>query len=259
MSPNPSNSLAVPPVQWIRLARVDSTQAELKRRLTLDPHLPAWTVVLAEAQTQSIGRHGRSWITLPGALALSVLLRPELASQAMPWISVAAGLAMVDGLAELGIEARLKWPNDIMSHGLKVGGLIAHALEIDSHTRAVALGLGLNLTGQRSAFNTWQLEQASTLEAENGAIEASIDHIAELWLAWLNNRLASLEADGPSSLLPDYRRALADVGRRAQVRTADEKHISGKLVGVNDQGELEIQTDSGRIETVLAGIVEWHM
>lgn len=244
--------------RWHHHTRLDSTQAELKRLLAADSRLAPWTVVTAQYQDQGVGRHGRSWITTRDALAISVLLRPQLASSSLPWLGATAGLAMVDALTHFGLGARIKWPNDIVVNGRKVCGLIAHAVYADMADPAIVVGLGLNMCGARAEFEAAGLPQASSLEAECGVIRASALDIAEQWLAWLNNRLASLTRHGPESQLADYRLALSDTGRDAVVRTADDRLVHGRLMGVNERGELVVQTIEGITETVLAGIVEWQ-
>lgn len=176
----------------------------------------------------------------------------------MPWISAAAGIAAVDSLRDYGIEARLKWPNDILVHEYKVGGLIAHAGYEAGGSATVIVGLGLNLRGARADFQALGLHHASSVEAETGEAPPPVRAVAELWLAWLNNRLVSLARIGPSALLDPYRELLADVGKFATVRTADMRQIQGYLRGVTDHGELRVQTREGEEETVLAGIVEWQ-
>lgn len=111
---------------------------------------PEGLLVLAEEQTAGRGRAGRSWWAPPGtAILSSLLLRPTLARERLAYIGMIAGLAMTDVLQTIvGVDARLKWPNDIVLEGKKLGGILLESLWSGDQLEAVILGLGLN-TGVR--------------------------------------------------------------------------------------------------------------
>ena len=101
-------------------------------------------VVVAEVQTAGRGRQGRSWVSEPGNLLASVLLRPEMSQLA--FIPIIGGIAIARAVRKTtGLDPRIKWPNDLMVHGRKVAGILAEsAIAGDSVCYAV-LGIGVNV------------------------------------------------------------------------------------------------------------------
>src|SRR6185369_13879593 len=137
-------SSTAPAPSIVRVGRVDSTQAiafGLAAQGAADR-----TVVVAESQAAGRGRRGRVWVDEPGAsLLLSVIVRPRLPPARLPLLSLAAGVAVAETLAEAtGLSPRLKWPNDVLVDGAKIAGIL-----LESRLGAaplVVLGIGINLT-----------------------------------------------------------------------------------------------------------------
>lgn len=124
------------------LAAVGSTNALVAERARAGE--PAGLVVVAEQQTAGRGRLDRSWVSPPRAgLTMSVLVRPNLPPVHWPWLPLLTGLAVRDAVAEqTGLEAGLKWPNDVLVGGRKTCGVLAEVAE----PGAAVLGIGLNVT-----------------------------------------------------------------------------------------------------------------
>jgi len=131
-------------VRLVQLREIGSTQDEL-HRLAADG-APAGTAVVADVQTAGRGSRGRSWSSPAGGLWLSVLWRPR-AGDDPQLLSLRAGLAaarLLDSLGELP-AAQLKWPNDVMLGGRKLGGLLCEARWHGTELSWVAIGIGLNV------------------------------------------------------------------------------------------------------------------
>ena len=120
---------------------------------------PEGTVAVADEQTAGRGRLGRSWIAPPGAsLLVSTLVRPALAPEALSLVTMAAGLACIAAVRELGgIEAGLKWPNDVVVDDRKLAGILA-----EKDADAVVVGMGCNVH-----WDTFPAELASIATACN--------------------------------------------------------------------------------------------
>jgi BirA family biotin operon repressor/biotin-[acetyl-CoA-carboxylase] ligase len=121
-----------------------STNADLlvKARSGADEGL----VLVAEAQTSGRGRMGRRWISPPRrALTFSVLLRPAVPAGLLGWVPLLAGVAVASALQQTaGVDARLKWPNDVLVDGAKIAGILA-----ERWGNAVVIGTGINVLQQR--------------------------------------------------------------------------------------------------------------
>jgi BirA family biotin operon repressor/biotin-[acetyl-CoA-carboxylase] ligase len=223
----------------VRLASVDSTQryaAELARDGAADR-----TVVTAETQTAGKGRRGRRWHDAPGAsLLVSVITRPSLAPARLPTLSLAAGIAVIDALAAVGVTARLKWPNDALVNGRKVAGVL-----LERHGDAVVLGIGINV--QPASIPPALAGEATSVAGENGHPDR--ERLLHALMAALDHWRAILERDGFEAVRERWHEVSDTPGRRVAV-----DGIAGVAVGIDHDGALLVATESGT-QRVVAGDV----
>ena len=229
----------------IHLGEVDSTNLELGRRIAADS--PEFTVVVADSQTAGRGRLGRNWTSEPGSsLAVSILLRPAPASRG--WVTLLAGVAMARALRELGLEAFVKWPNDVLIASKKVSGILAE-LRADG---SVILGVGLNLKNQQGAPDT-----ATSLEAQG--IEVTADKALAYFLAAFRSRYSVLEqsADfGITKTLNELAEICGTLGEKVRADFPDGHSITGTAKSIDRNGQLVIETPE--LISVSAADV-WHL
>lgn len=229
------------------LDEIGSTNTELVRRVTEDP--AAWlspAALVTDHQTAGRGRLGRSWSAAAGdSLAISVLLRPRVPRERLGWLSLAAGAAMTEALAGLGVAARAKWPNDVLIDGRKVCGVLAEALPDGA---GVVIGAGLNHAADRAAL---PVPTATSLAAEGGPTDP--DLLVTAYLERLLARVHDFEAvggDPDRSGLRDAVRAASDtIGRRVRVLRGDET-VVGEAVDIDVEGRIVV--DRGPIDGTVA-------
>jgi BirA family biotin operon repressor/biotin-[acetyl-CoA-carboxylase] ligase len=228
---------AAPPV--VRLETVDSTQrhaAALAAEGAADG-----TAVLADTQTQGRGRRGRVWLDTPGeSLLLSVVLRTSLPLARLPTLSIAAGVAVAEALIECGVDARLKWPNDVVVGGRKIAGVL-----LERHGDAVILGLGVNVA--QTSVRSQLAAQATSVAIEGG--RADRDAVLVAVLAAVTRWRARLEREGFEPVRARWTALASMLGRRV---TADA--VAGTAIGLDDDGALLVETEAGATR-VLAGDV----
>ena len=123
-----------------------STMDEAARLAQAGPSAegPEGTVVVAETQTASRGRLGRTWVSRPGNLYLSVVFRPRL--QDLPSLSCLGAVAVVRAIRQAtGLNPRLKWPNDVLLSGKKVAGVLVESAVQGERVQYAVLGIGINV------------------------------------------------------------------------------------------------------------------
>jgi len=192
-------------VRWFdELDSTNRVAAELARSGAADG-----LVVGADHQTAGRGRRGRTWESRPGAsLLVSVVLRPAPALA-----TLAAGVAAAEACeAVVAGPVHLKWPNDVMSAGGKLGGILSELVG-----EAVVVGLGLNLG--------WAPPGAACLGAD-----VDRDRLLEAWLSAL---------DEPSDVLARYRARCSTLGHRVRVELPGER-VEGTAHAVDAQGRLMV-------------------
>lgn len=218
------------------------------------------TVLIAEEQTAGVGRRARSWVSPKGGLYLSVLLRPNGVPFAnLGSLALVAGLAVTDVTADLGVDAALKWPNDVLAgpdRG-KCAGILAEA--VAGAASAVVLGIGVNVRPLGAGVPPGPGGLRPTSLAENGARTTDRTTIASLLLSALAEREKRWrDADGDLSragLLDHYRARCETLGRQVQVLLPGETTLLGTAADVNPAGQLVVLDDQGETRTVLAGDV----
>lgn len=248
-----------------RYARVDvvettgSTNADLRE--ALQNGAADRTVLLAEQQTAGVGRRARTWSSPKGAgLYLSIALRPAgVPFAALGSLSVVAGLAAHAVATEAGVDAVLKWPNDMLAgpQRAKCAGILAEAVAGDE--TAVVLGIGLNVLPLGADVPAGPGGLPATSLAEQGATEtdrttlalALLTHFDELERRWRQ----SGGEPAAAGLLADYRVRCATLGQDVRVQLPDGTELTGRAADLDPDGRLQVDVPDGRRLTVSAGDV----
>jgi BirA family biotin operon repressor/biotin-[acetyl-CoA-carboxylase] ligase len=230
-----------------------STNAELLKMA--EEGAPDWTVVVAGHQGAGRGRLGRTWVSSPGSsLLVSVLVRPTLPPAESPIITLAAGASMAEALrAACGVEARCKWPNDVVVGERKLAGILVEArVESDRLVHAI-IGAGVNVRQSAGDF-----APAIRSAATSVAMEGGRQDLAALLREFLVRLRRSCEpaADGLSAfVLEAYRGLSATLGRKVEAWTTSGATVRGRAAGLGPSGELLVETDAG-IQRVAFGEIE---
>ncbi|QWF79315.1 biotin--[acetyl-CoA-carboxylase] ligase [Amycolatopsis sp. CA-230715] len=243
------------------VASTGSTNADLREAASADDPAPDRTVLIAETQTAGVGRRARRWSSPKGAgLYLSVLLRPHEVSFAnLGSLAVVAGLAVHDTATAVGVDAVLKWPNDVLAgpDRAKCAGILAEAVAGEEF--AVVLGIGLNVRplGERVPSGPGGL--AATSLAEQGATVTDRTEIAVKLLTAFAEREARWRAAAGdlarAGLLDAYRVHCATIGQDVKIMLPDGGSLVGTATGVDGAGQLTLTALDGTARTVFAGDV----
>ena len=210
------------------------------------------TVVLADGQRAGRGRQGRAWSSPTGAgLYGSVVLRPGAVVPSL--LTLAAGVALADGVrAASGLEARLKWPNDVLAGGRKLAGILAEScLQPDGAAPAIVLGFGINV--RAAAHPPAVAALATSLEEELGRTVDRGLLLAEC-LAALAARYGDLQGGRSAGVLAAWRDR-ADLERPVEWDDAGQPR-RGVAVAIDEAGALVVRTGSGLVH-LTAGEVRW--
>jgi BirA family biotin operon repressor/biotin-[acetyl-CoA-carboxylase] ligase len=205
---------------------------------------PDLALVVADEQTAGRGRSGRHWHTPPGrALAFSLVMRPtaEEASCASRLAGLGC-LAVTDALAQLGLEAAIKWPNDVLLGGKKVTGVLAESVWIGGSLRAAIVGIGINVL-EGSAPSSRSLFPTTTVESETGRPPDRLQLLRACVSALLRWR-SQLASDAFWNAWNDR---LAYVGETVTLTAGGRQDMHGVLVGLERDGSLLLHTDHGPV------------
>lgn len=236
----------------IHLAEVDSTNAYALRRADALPHS---TVIVADRQTSGRGRAGRHWHSPAGNLYMTLVLKefsPIVRSSGLGWLPLAMAMAVARCLEELGLSPGIKWPNDVLLPEGKVAGILAEARWQQGRPATIALGAGVNLNMPLEEMEHLDVPVASAAQARGQPVDR--DDFAENLLDQFRRILNSLEATGPEELKQEIYNRAWFLGRNITV-SQGPRALTGRAVGIDDQGALMVEDALGQLHTVLAGDV----
>lgn len=217
-------------------------------------------VVVAGHQTAGRGRRGHTWSSPPGAgLYFSTVVRPPVAPHVdgvpslLGLLTLAAGLAVAEGVGHAtGLEASLKWPNDLF-YGHKLAGVLAEGHHIGTAEQHVAVGVGINLLDVSYVSDR---ERATSLERELGRVPDAGLVLAEVLAAWAGRYQDLL--DGRYARVVDRWRIRATglAGRPVTWVDARGEH-EGTTTGVDAAGALLVDTGV-EVVRITSGAVQWQ-
>ncbi len=239
--------LATLDVEWI----VDSSNSVLLRREGVADGAQA---LLVEGQSGGRGRRGRTWRSpLAANLYLSLARRYAGGLARLGGLSLAAGVAVAEALRSLGVAVQLKWPNDLVVDGCKLGGLLVEGGGEHAGPARAVVGLGLNVcmppAASRGIDQPW-----TDLATVAPAAAASRNALAATLLSWLLPALEQFDRDGLEPFRERYAAFDALRDREVAVIGAGDA-LHGVASGLADDGGLRVRMPNGEVRSVHAGEV----
>ncbi|HET9961915.1 MAG TPA: biotin--[acetyl-CoA-carboxylase] ligase [Nitrospiraceae bacterium] len=233
------------------VASTESTNADAVRYIQglADAAVPHGMTIVSECQRAGRGRRGRRWHSpAEGNIYCSIILAPNrqlsAASQALSWTPLAAALAAADSLARYGAsQALVKWPNDVMVNGKKVGGILCEQAMTPDKQPAIIVGLGLNVNGEPASMPTDIRATTTSLAAE---LKHSVDRaalLADLFLH-LERRWDRLWSEGPDSVAMEFRQRCDTIGKQVRITFSEQEVVEGLALAIGDDGHLKVLVQS---------------
>jgi len=229
--------------------KVDSTnRVALELGHAGEPH---GALVVAEEQTAGRGRAGRTWVSDNSAgIYMTLLLRPRLAPSLAPVLTMAAGLAVRDAIAEIAaLEPDIRWPNDVLLGGKKVCGILTEMYAEPDRVKFVVCGIGVNVN--QSKMPDALAKIGTSLLRETGRVHSRVDIVVRL-LRRFEGYYNQLVTQGAAPIVRRFSEVSSYAkGKRVRV-TAGAESFVGVTAGLDAAGLLLVKRDGGRTETVLA-------
>lgn len=195
-------------------------------------------VVVADEQTGGRGRLDREWVSPSGGVWLSILTRPDLPPHQVPVFTLAGAIAVTRAVRNCGVDATIKWPNDVQVDGKKLAGILTEMEGEADRVSWLIAGIGLNANVDPASLPTEQ--PATSLRAEVGDVNRR-----ELVQDLLDS-FAKLTAD-PDAIVSAWREYATTIGQRVRIDTGDGT-VEGEAVDIEFPGTLVVETSEGRVE-----------
>ncbi|MCI8949600.1 MAG: biotin--[acetyl-CoA-carboxylase] ligase [Lachnospiraceae bacterium] len=215
---------------------------------------PEGTLVVAESQTAGKGRRGRSWSSPSGSsIYMSFLLRPDIPPYCASMITLLAGMAGAKAVCQVaGLEAQIKWPNDLVVNGKKICGILTEMSAEMERIHYIVTGIGINVN--QMEFPEEIRDKATSLWIEGGKRLNRSQLIAAV-MEWFEQYFEQfLETKDLSGLKEAYEEMLANRNREVSVLDPASP-CQGICRGIDKGGELLVELPEGQIRKVVAGEV----
>jgi BirA family biotin operon repressor/biotin-[acetyl-CoA-carboxylase] ligase len=208
-------------------------------------------VVWAESQTAGRGRQGRDWISPPGNLYCSIILRPKVEPAHLPEIAFVAALSVRDAIAPTmpaDVPVEFKWPNDVLAAGRKVSGILVEAERLPDEARtALIVGVGVNIVSapreaSYPATCMSALTRAPRVSRLLSSLVASLDRRVELWTR-----------NGFAAIRQEWMDHAYGVGGSVTASSG----VSGTFTGLDETGAIIIATKDGEQRRLVSGSVRF--
>jgi BirA family biotin operon repressor/biotin-[acetyl-CoA-carboxylase] ligase len=244
------------------VAETGSTNADLIARAAAGEDIDG-VVLIAEYQTAGRGRNGRTWSAAPRAqITMSMGVgAADVPTEGWGWLPLVTGIAVVDTVTtEAGVEAGLKWPNDVLAGGGKLAGILAE-VAVPQPRRAsgssapkpvIVVGVGINVTLRADEV----ADPVATSLLRLGVAAPNRDRLVRTLLRELGTRIGNWRAVGGADdrLMADYRARSLTIGSRVRATLPGGREVVGTARSVDEQGRLRIESD-GESVAVSAGDV----
>ncbi|MDO8489688.1 MAG: biotin--[acetyl-CoA-carboxylase] ligase [Candidatus Omnitrophota bacterium] len=212
---------------------------------------PGGTLVLAESQSKGRGRLGRNWFSPKyKGIYLSLILRPKILPAVSPILTLLSAVSICEAIKNVvGMDAQIKWPNDIFIHNKKIAGILTEMnAEVDK-VNFVVIGIGLNVNNDKKSL----IAQSTSLKEQLGQSFSRIFLLQEI-LRRIESNYFLLEDKGNQFIVDKWRAFSLTLGSRVKVY-CQNKHIEGCAVNIDNDGSLLIRKDSGLIQKISSGDV----
>lgn len=235
--------------------RTDSTN--LRAKAMAADGAPEGTLVIAEEQTQGRGRRGRNWFSPPGAgIYLSLILRPGILPQEAPRFALLTATAVAEAVREITmLETRIKWPNDILVGGRKLGGILTEiSMEMDK-VEYMIVGLGLNVNLAREAFPPDLQELGTSIQVEMGRFLPRLPLVRRI-LEKFEETYQEYQRQGFASIRSRWQAFTDMIGRTVAVDTMGRR-FTGEVMDFDEDGYLVVREHNGGPVRLFSGDVSF--
>jgi BirA family biotin operon repressor/biotin-[acetyl-CoA-carboxylase] ligase len=212
------------------------------------------TLVIADSQRQGRGRLGRVWFSPPGQnLYVSIILRPPIPPSQAPQLTLMSAVALALTLQQVGLNAKIKWPNDILINQKKVAGILTEiGMEMD-RVNWVVVGIGVNVNPSTHAIPFEIQPIATSIRIEKGTRFARTDLLCRL-LKNFEMCYEQLKTEGFVPIMAQWREMTHIIGQQVYVDIMSHR-IFGRVKAVDDDGVLLLEDAQGKIHRIFSGDV----
>ncbi len=239
----------------LKILNVTSSTQEEVRRLA-EEGAPSGTLVIAEEQTGGRGRQGKKWFSPPHkGIWMSLLLRPQRPLSFAPQLTLLTAVAVCRAVRKVsGIDAGIKWPNDLLVQGKKICGILIESAGEDERIKYCITGIGIDVNVDRDEMPAELHDIATSLKMESGQVQNRAELIAAVMYE-LELLYTLYEEEGFAPIRHLWEALSVTLGRRVTVKTA-QGDVNGTAEALDESGALVVLDDGGKNIMIFSGDVQ---
>ena len=227
---------------------IDSTNLKAKE---MAPECADGTIIITEQQFRGKGRMGKQWYSPKGGIWFSVILKPDIPPDHIYRLTLMAGISVVEALEDIGIKARIKWPNDVTINEKKICGILTEVEAQMDCVNFVIIGIGIDANIEMDMLPPIMRVSTTSLKEETGKdidrvllVQSLLERLEKDYNTYLNGNF--------DSILNRWKEYSSTLNRRVKIVTRF-KSIEGEAVGIDHDGALVIEMDDGTLEREITG------
>ncbi|MEO3992971.1 MAG: biotin--[acetyl-CoA-carboxylase] ligase [Desulfurococcaceae archaeon TW002] len=202
----------------------------------------SWTTIVCEEMALGRGRLGRVWYAPKGSLAFTIIIRPGF-SGPLHLLSLAASISVAEALTTLlGLNARLKWPNDVLVNEKKVCGILVEGEAEADRVKILYLGIGINANNETPA----EIKETATSLREIVGAKVPRATILAVVLSRLKKYYEYLSTENSRKIIDSWIKFSATIGKIVRVVTIDGREIIGRAITIDKHGRLVVEISGTR-------------
>ena len=210
------------------------------------------TLIISEQQTKGKGRLGRVWKSKSGdGIWMSLIIKPKIEPYKSPFLTLVAGASVVKALSNLGVEASIKWPNDIIVHNKKICGILTELSAEMERVNYVVIGIGINI--KTIDFPDEIKEKATSLYKEGYKL-SRVDIVRQFCIEFEKLYKGYILDGNKQDTLELCRKYSAIIGKQVYVIKNNKRELV-KCIDINENGNLIVKEKNGEIQEIMSGEV----
>lgn len=208
------------------------------------------TIVIAEKQSCGRGRLGRDWISPPGGLWFTVILRPPIPPPKITLLSLLTGCAVALGIMDItGLNPRLKWPNDVLLDEKKTAGILVEAVIETDLIKYAFVGIGVNVNNEIPR----EIADIATSVSQELGRRVSRVALMRAILKRLDELYTKLVYGYVDHIIKVWKSLSSTLGKRVVVYLSEKDKVEGLAIDVDSEGLLIVKTDEGKLVKIYFG------
>jgi BirA family biotin operon repressor/biotin-[acetyl-CoA-carboxylase] ligase len=209
-------------------------------------------VVISEIQTKGKGRLGRKWESPTGGIWLSIILKPDIEPSKASFITLATGVAVAKTLRKMNIDAKIKWPNDILINGKKVCGILTEANATFHTVDYVIVGVGID-SNLNTDILTHDIKEKTTSISNETPGEIKESEIIANFLNQFEEVYDLFKEEKFNEILCEWRKMSQTFGNYVEIKQPLGKILKGVAIGITNEGALVLELKNGTLKKVISG------